>query len=72
MNRKELKVEMLRHEENGDQLASYLGISRQSLSNKLSENNNSDFTQKEISKIIEHYNLSAERAMEIFFANNAS
>lgn len=72
MNSKELKVEMLRHGENGDKLASHLGISRQSLSNKISENNNSEFTQKEISKIIEHYNLSTERVMEIFFAQSMS
>lgn len=68
MNSKELKIEMLRHNETGEDLAKALGIARQTLSNKMSENNDADFTQKEIAKIKEHYSLSNDRVSEIFFA----
>lgn len=68
MNSKELKIEMLRHNETGEQLSQHLGISRQTLSNKMSENNNAAFTQQEIAKIKEHYDLSNDRLAEIFFA----
>lgn len=68
MNSKELKIEMMRHDETGEHLSKLLGISRQTLSNKMSENQSSEFTQQEISKISEHYNLSSDRIVEIFFA----
>jgi len=68
MNSKELKVEMMRHNENGEDLAKVLGISRQTLSNKMNETNNAVFTQREIAAIINHYSLACERAFEIFFA----
>lgn len=68
MNSKELKIEMLRHNETGEHLSAILGISRQTLSNKMSENQNTDFTQQEIAKIRDHYNLSSDRVCEIFFA----
>lgn len=68
MNSKELKIEMLRHNETGEHLSKHLGISRQTLSNKMSENQNADFTQQEIAKIKEHYSLSNDRVAEIFFA----
>ena len=70
MNVKELKVEMIRHNENGDDLANGLGISRQTLSRKM--NNKAEFTQKEISAIKERYNLMPERVSEIFFADKVS
>lgn len=68
MNSKELKIEMMRNNETGEQLSKCLGISRQTLSNKMSSNNASEFTQAEISKIKEHYDLSNDRVAEIFFA----
>jgi len=68
MNIQELKIEMLRHGETGEHLSAYLGISRQTLSNKMSNKQNTDFTQQEIAKIKEHYNLSNDRVAEIFFA----
>lgn len=68
MNSNELKIEMMRHNETGENLAAFLGISRTTLSCKMSANQNSDFTQSEIAKIKEHYNLSSERLTEIFFA----
>lgn len=68
MNSKELKVEMMRHNETGEDLAKALGISRQTLSNKMNEKNNIVFTLKEIKNIINHYSLTKDRAFEIFFA----
>lgn len=72
MNSKELKIEMFKHDETGEHLAEILGISRQTLSNKMSEKQGTEFTQSEIAKISEHYNLSNERIVEIFFAVNMS
>ena len=72
MNTKELQIEMLRHNETGEHLSKYLGITRQTLSRKMSSENSSDFTQSEIKKIKEHYNLSVERISEIFFDENLS
>ena len=72
MNTKELQIEMLRHNETGEHLSNYLGITRQTLSRKMSSENSSDFTQSEIKKIKEHYNLSVERISEIFFDENLS
>ena len=68
MNKAELKVEMLRHNDTGEDLADALGITRQTLSRKMNENN-ADFTQSEIAIIRTRYNLSGERIEEIFFAN---
>ena len=71
MNLKELRVEMVRHDDTGGDLAKALGISRQTLSRKFNSNN-SDFTQKEMAIIQTRYNLSGERMGEIFFAENVS
>lgn len=72
MNSKELKIEMMRHNETGEHLAKALNISRQTLSNKMSENNSSDFTQQEIATIKSHYDLTNDRVIEIFFATEMS
>lgn len=71
MNIKELKVEMIRHDDRGGDLARALGISRQTLSRKFNSDK-ADFTQSEISIIQKRYNLSGERIKEIFFAENVS
>lgn len=55
---------------NGDTnatLAEFLGISEQSVSNKINENG-TEFKQGEIAKIKARYNLSSEKVDEIFFA----
>lgn len=69
MNIKELRIEMLRHNETGEDLAKAIGISRQTLSRKMSKNKKTDFTQGEIAKIKNHYSLTNDRVNEIFFAN---
>ncbi len=67
MNAKELKVEMIRNNDTGIELAKALGISRIAFSKKI--NLKTQFTRNEILAIKERYNLSAERVMEIFFAD---
>ena len=67
MDTKELKVEMIRNNDTGIELAKALGISRMAFSNKI--NMKTQFTRNEILLIRERYNLSADRVMEIFFAN---
>lgn len=67
MNRKELKIEMLRHNETGNDLAKALGISRSSLSNKMCGKYGRVFTQKEIAVIVKRYSLTPERISDIFF-----
>lgn len=67
MNTKELKVEMMRHDETGKILAKALGISEVSFSFKINENG-SAFTRPEIEIIAKRYNLTPERVVEIFLS----
>lgn len=71
MNAKELRVEMIRHDDTSETLAEALGITRQTLSRKIN-GEGADFTKKDMDIIIERYSLSGERFAEIFFANNVS
>lgn len=71
MNSKELKIEMLKHEDSGITLSEALGITSATFSNKLNAKN-AEFTQKEIMFIKDRYNLSAERVDAIFFADEMS
>lgn len=71
MNAKELKIEMLRHDDNGESLAEALGINRTTLSRKLNDPG-ADFTQKEMAIIIKRYSLTGDRIAEIFFAEEVS
>jgi len=70
MNSVELDVEMKRHGDTGGTLAKALGISQSTFSAKKS--GKSEFSQKEMSIIIERYGLSGERIMEIFFTEKMS
>ena len=59
---------------NGDtnaSLARFLGISEQSVCNKINENG-TEFKQSEISRIKVRYNLDADMIDRIFFANDVS
>lgn len=71
MNNTELKIEMMRHGDNGEDLAKVLNITRQTLSRKMNDPE-SDFTQKEIRLMIDRYGLSGDRVKEIFFADEVS
>lgn len=68
MNKAELKVEMIRHNDTGEDLANALNITRQTLSRKMNDTN-AFFTQGEISIIRTRYELTGERIEQIFFAN---
>ena len=72
MQKRELEAVMKRHGDTGGDLAHYLGITRQTFSAKLNEKRGSEFTQGEISKIKERYNLSADSVVAIFFASQVS
>ena len=67
MNVNELKVEMVRHGENGADLATLLDVSEATISSKM--NSKTEFTRKEICKIKEHFDMSPERVDEIFFSH---
>lgn len=67
MNSKLLRSLMVLHGDTNASLAAYLGITENSVSNKINENG-TEFKQREISKIMRRYDLSAEQLREIFFA----
>lgn len=54
-----------KHGQNQNDLAELLNISYQALSMKINQKN--DFTQTEIFKIIQCYNLTPEEVMDMFF-----
>ena len=67
MNKEKLRSMMALHGDNNRTLADYLGISEQSLCNKINENG-TEFKQGEIREIKDRYNLSPEEVDAIFFA----
>lgn len=68
MNGKLLRSIMILHGDTNATLAAYLGITEQSVSNKINENG-TEFKQGEIAKIIKRYNLDSDTVDRIFFAN---
>lgn len=66
MNKEKLKSVMALHGDTIKALAEYLGISEQSLCNKINENG-TEFKQGEIRKIKDRYNLSPAEVDAIFF-----
>lgn len=72
MNVKELRIEMLKHDDSGGDLAKFLGISKTTLSKRFNNKGNSDFSRVEIMSIKDRYNLSPERVDEIFFGEEVS
>ena len=67
MNSKLLRSLMVLHGDTNASLAAYLGITENSVSNKINERG-TEFKQREISKIMRRYDLSADQVREIFFA----
>lgn len=59
-----LRAEMVLNGDNLNTLSDYLGIAHQTLSRKIS--GKADFTQSEMNKIKERYNLSDEKFGQIF------
>lgn len=68
MNKNMLRSIMVLHDDTNAKLADYLGITQNRLSAKMNEWNGAEFTQSEIRKIKERYELDAEKINEIFFA----
>lgn len=68
MNKALLRSVMALHGDTNKDLADYLGISEQSLSKKINEND-TEFKQGEIKRIKVRYNLSADQVDLIFFAD---
>lgn len=66
MNRKLLKSIMALNGDTNVTLAEYLGLSEQSVSNKINENG-TEFKQGEILKIKQRYNLDCTTVDQIFF-----
>jgi len=72
MNTARMRSIMVLHGDTNAALASVIGISPQTFSVKINERNGSEFTQSEISKIRERYNLSPEEIDDIFFKEKVS
>ena len=60
------------HGDTGTSLSRFLGMARSTFSAKLNETNGAEFTQGEISKIKDKYELSAIETVDIFFAQEVS
>lgn len=67
MDKFEMAKVMEENSDTGKSMAEFLGISVTSFYNKRNENG-TEFTQSEISKMAEKWNLSPERLKKIFFA----
>ena len=67
MNKELLRSVMVLHGDTNKSLAAFLGISEQSVSNKINENG-TEFKKGEILKIKERYNLTSDQVDLIFFA----
>lgn len=67
MNKGLLKSFMVLNGDTNKDLAAFLDISEQSISNKINENG-TEFKQKEIALIRQRYNLTAEQVEQIFFS----
>lgn len=72
MNKYKLESVMKLNRDTGQTLSNYLGIARQTFSNKLNETRGAEFTQREIRLIKERYNLSAHDIDEIFLKTKVS
>ena len=67
MNGKLLRSIMVLHGDTNASLAEFLGITEQSVSNKINENG-TEFRQGEITKIKARYSLDIDMVDRIFFA----
>jgi hypothetical protein len=66
MNTKLMRSVMVLHGDTNASLAEYLGITEQSVCNKINENG-TEFKQSEIAKIKTRYNLDSDMVDRIFF-----
>lgn len=68
MKKELLRSIMVLHGDTNKDLADYLGITEQSVSNKINENG-TEFKQGEIGRIKVRYNLTSDQVDRIFFAS---
>lgn len=68
MNAKLLRSVMALYGDTNKSLAEFLGITEQSVSNKINENG-TEFKQSEITKIKSRYSLDSDMVDRIFFAD---
>lgn len=68
MNKNYLVSKMKLHGDRQEDLAKFIGISLQAFNAKLNETGGAEFTQSEIRKVKEKYNLTCEEVDAIFFA----
>ena len=67
MNKNLLESKIKLHGDTQGTLADELGLSTQRINAKINETNGAQFTQGEIQKIKERYNLTNDEVMDIFF-----
>lgn len=67
MNSQLFKSIMVLNNDTNKKLAEHLGVSEQTVCNKINENG-TEFRQGEIAKIQKRYNLTPEQISDIFFA----
>lgn len=72
MNQLKLRSIIVLNGDTNGSLAKHLQIAEQTFSSKINEKNGSEFTQGEITKIKEKYNLCAEEIDGIFFNQKVS
>ena len=72
MNKNEFISVMKKYGDNQSDVAAYIGISLQRFNAKLNETGGAEFTQGEIQKVKEKYNLSSEEVNKIFFEDYVS
>lgn len=76
MNKLELKSIMARHDESVPDLAKVINKTPQTVYNKMNEyevnGKKQEFTQGEIRKIADHYNMTAEQIKAVFFEEKVS
>ena len=71
MNKKALRSLMALHGDTNKSLAEYLGISEQSVCNKINEKG-TEFTREEISAIKRRYSMTPDLVDLVFFADEVS
>lgn len=72
MNKLKLESVMKLHGDTGTSLAKYIGMARPTFSAKINETNGAEFTQGEIAKIKDKYDLTPDEIIEIFFDQKVS
>lgn len=72
MNKNEFVSVMKKHGDNQSDVAAFIGISLQRFNAKLNETDGAEFTQGEIQKVKEKYNLDGDQVDAIFFTPNVS